>query len=148
MKNFDCNKFIWLIVFCLTLPIFQLIQTLQSSDKWFQIYYGILGAFYIAANFRSMSPLEYVFQVRIEWTRSKRVFAYPLEFFFAIGVVIRFLLESNVPVLEYIVLDLVHIIYVVRLDWLLICSFDHGNSNWTSRNWDCSKLIFLKDDLT
>lgn len=36
-------------------------------------------------------------------------------FFFAIGVVIRFLLEYNVPVLEYIVLGLVHVAYVADL---------------------------------
>lgn len=74
------------MVFFIYFSQFKHCKAVANGSKWFQIYYGNSGAFYIGGIFRSMSPLECAFQARIE-QKSKIPFAYPwitwciLEFF-------------------------------------------------------------------
>lgn len=124
------------MVFFIYFNQFRHCKAVTNGFNWFQIYYSISGAFYIGNIFRSMSLLECAFQARIE-KKSKRAKDH-LPIFISLGVYWNIFCNWRInPVsfgakcsyFQYTVLGLVHIVYVVRLDWLLVCSVDHGNSN-------------------
>ena len=115
------------MVFFIYFNQFKHCKAVANGSKWFQIYYGNSGAFYIGGIFWN-AP----FKLEL----SKRAKDH-LLILGSLGVYWNFFCNWRLnsvsfgvkcSCFQYTELGLVHIVYVVRFDWLLVCSVDHGNS--------------------